>query len=185
MAGQTHASEPIVHLLGREIDLRAPATLAGLAALLAAAAIVIAWISEAFGWKPCELCLWQRVPYYFGLPIAAAPLLFGLTPARAFYAAAALVFLIGVGLGGYHSLVEFGVLEGLESCGADTLSRAGSLEAFMAETEGEVMAFCGARTPYLFGLTMSNLNVLASAGIAGLLAFAAFRSLPGRRSGAD
>lgn len=174
MAAETDAPPLQIRLLGRAIDPRAPETLAGLAALMAVAGIVIAWISQAFGWKPCELCYWQRIPYYVGLPVAALPLLLGARPQRWFYALAALIFLAGFGLALYHTLVEFGVLKGLDSCGASTVSRAGSLEAFLAETDGEVMSFCGARTPYFLGLSMSNLNALASIAIAALFGLAAF-----------
>lgn len=178
MAAESDATgqAPTIHFFGRDIDLSAPQTIAGVAAAMAAAGIVIALISEAFGWKPCPLCYWQRIPYYVGLPVAALPLLFGLRPQRWFYAAAAAIFFVGFGLAVYHTLVEFGVLQGLDSCGADQLIRAESLDDFLNQTEGEVMAFCGARTPYLFGLTMSNLNALVSIDIAALFTLAALRA---------
>ncbi len=38
---------------------------------VAVATIGGAWIIEAMGFAPCELCLKQRIPYYAGIPLAA------------------------------------------------------------------------------------------------------------------
>ena len=39
--------------------------------LTAFATIAGAWVFEAFGYLPCELCLKQRYAYYIGAPLAA------------------------------------------------------------------------------------------------------------------
>ena len=36
--------------------------------IIAAATIAGAWIFQAFGYAPCELCLSERIPYYVGVP---------------------------------------------------------------------------------------------------------------------
>lgn len=170
----TSAKESVIRLGQTEIDILDPDLLARIAATLAAAALLIALVSEQFGWKPCELCLWQRYPYYFGLALAAPALFWGIER-RWLYAGAAVIFAIGVGLAFYHTLVELQILKGLESCGAETISRDRSFEDFLAETENEVIVNCGARTPFFLGLTMTNLNLVVSMDIAALFALAAWR----------
>ena len=142
---------------------------------LASAGLVIALISEAFGWEPCQLCLWQRYPYYFGLAMAAPAVFWGIER-RWLFAGAAAIFAIGAGLALYHTLVELKILEGLASCSAESLKLDRNFEDFLKETENEVITDCGVRTPYLFGLTMTNLNLVVSMDIASLFAWAALRA---------
>ena len=42
--------------------------------LIAAATIAGAWIFQAMGYVPCELCLKERIPYYVGIALAALAL---------------------------------------------------------------------------------------------------------------
>ncbi|MEL6978394.1 MAG: disulfide bond formation protein B [Pseudomonadota bacterium] len=151
-------------------------TFAWLGLGIAVASYATALISQyGFGWEPCELCLWQRYPYVLGAALGGAGLFWSAGPRRALFAAAAAVFLAGAGLAFYHTLVEFGVLEGLASCGGATISDAATFEDFKAETEGVTPIVCGSRTPFLFGLTMTNWNLLVSLDIAFLFGFAALR----------
>lgn len=168
----------VVRVGGRDVDLGSAATLGWLAVAVATAAYVTALISQyGFGWAPCALCLWQRAPYVLGLAFAIPALAFRLSP-RLLLAGAALCFAGGAGLAVYHSLVEFGVFQGLASCGAGGggVGVASDLEEFLRETENEVIVDCGVRTPFLFGLTMGNWNALVSADIAALFALAAWRT---------
>lgn len=94
---------------------------AGLAFLLALAAILGAWGSQLIGGLvPCELCLEQRLAYYWGLPILAVVLLiWNRLPLPVWYLAMAIVtaiFLWGTYMGAYHAGVEWKWWPGPTAC---------------------------------------------------------------------
>jgi disulfide bond formation protein DsbB len=98
-----------------------PFALASVITLVGIGAIGTALIFQyAFGYAPCALCLWERWPYYLGVPVAALlvalsgfssrnVLLFG-------FVLLALLFAINTGLGTYHAGVEWGFWPGPTSC---------------------------------------------------------------------
>jgi len=95
--------------------------LAGLAFLLGLAAILGAWASELFGGLvPCELCLEQRLAYYWGLPILALVLIGWHRLPRIVWllglGAVALIFAWGTYMGSYHAGVEWGFWPGPTAC---------------------------------------------------------------------
>ena len=92
-----------------------------LAFLLGLAAILGALGSQYFGGlEPCELCLEQRLAYYWGLPILAAVLvLWNRLPLTVWYIAMAIVVAIfawGTYMGVYHAGVEWGLWPGPTAC---------------------------------------------------------------------
>jgi len=78
--------------------------------VIAAATIAGAWIIEARGYAPCELCLAQRWPYYGGIPFAGLTIVLAWRGAGRLLTAAfstlALVFAVSAALGAYHAGVE-------------------------------------------------------------------------------
>jgi len=94
---------------------------AGLAFVLAFLAIAGAWGSQLIGGLvPCELCLEQRVAYYWGLPILGAILLtWNRLPLPVWYLAMAIataIFVWGAFMGSYHAGVEWGFWPGPTAC---------------------------------------------------------------------
>ena len=97
-------------------------TSAGLLSLGMAATVGGALAFEHVGgYIPCALCLLQRDPYYYGIPVAVAALvsaLFG-GPAwltRLLLAIAGIMMLVGAGMGVYHAGVEWSFWEGPATC---------------------------------------------------------------------
>ncbi|MEL7229754.1 MAG: disulfide bond formation protein B [Pseudomonadota bacterium] len=133
---------------------------------------------EYMGYAPCQLCLEQRVPYYWGMPFVAAGLLAALCklPSCAARGALAIGFVCLIAtlvLGAYHSGVEWGVFAAPESCGAGlsaTTSDAGSLLESLATA---TPPSCDEAAGRFLGISFANANVLA----AGALAFYAFIAL--------
>src|ERR1700709_516510 len=85
---------------------------AALAFVLGLVAILGAWASQLWGGLvPCELCLGERAPYYWGLPILAVMLLlWNRLPLAVWYIGIALVaaiFVWSLYLGGFHAGVEW------------------------------------------------------------------------------
>ncbi len=146
--------------------------LAGAGSLLLLAA---AFAFQAMGWAPCQMCLWQRWPHAAAgilgavALVAASPLLAG---------AGALSALTTAGIAAFHSGVERDWWEGPSSCTGSGLS-ALSGASLLPGSGGPSVAMCDQFTPFLFGLSMANLNLLASLVLAGLWAFAAVRARRG------
>lgn len=131
----------------------------------------------AFGHPPCELCLWQRVPYILSgcaaiLSTALCLLARERNPRAAsrLLAGCALLFLIGACVAAYHSGVERHWWQGATSCSLPPLSKDAS--ALLATP----VVRCDQIGWSILGLTMANLNVPFS------LALALFSGLAARRS---
>ena len=95
--------------------------LVGLSFVLALATIAGAWGSQLIGHLvPCELCLEQRMAYYWGVPVLALILLlWNRLPLTVWYiamAAAAGIFVWSAYMGGYHAGVEWGFWPGPTAC---------------------------------------------------------------------
>jgi len=147
--------------------------------LFSVATIVGAWIFEAFGYLPCELCLKQRIPYYVAMPIAALTALWAhqgrAALARAGLIAIAVLFFAGAALAVYHSGVEWKIFSGPTDC-SGALSRAGSVEDFMQQLSTAKVVRCDEPALWVLGLTLSNWNVLISLALAGIAISAARKS---------
>lgn len=131
------------------------------------------------GYVPCALCLMQRNPYYIGIGVGALAILsavFRLPPVvtKVLLVAIALLMLTGMGLGIYHSGVEWGFWEGPASCtigatGGDTPVNV--LEALNATKAPS----CTEATLRVLGLSFAGWNVLTSAALAALALWGVFR----------
>ena len=146
------------------------------AALAGAATIGGALVSEhVFGLVPCKLCLLQRQPYYWGVPIAV---LVALAPARLVrpgLALLALVFVVSAGLGAYHSGVEWGFFAGPSDCGGGAGAGAGNVGDFLNQLQNTRVVSCTEAAWRFLGLSLAGWNVLASVAIAALAAMGAIR----------
>jgi disulfide bond formation protein DsbB len=159
-------------------DARTRRTLTAL--LLAGAMIIVVGSALAFehigGYIPCALCLTQREPYYAGAPLMLVAALLSIAggPAwavRALLATGGLLMLYGLGLGVYHSGVEWHWWQGPASCAtsADAVTLdAGSL---LDDLSNKKPPSCDEAALRVLGLSFAGWNVLTSAA----LAFTAFR----------
>ena len=106
---------------------RVQLVIGGLALLLALGAIGGAWSFQLMGgYVPCALCLEQREPYYFGIPILILALLFTLLKpqnwlARIFYLIFAIVIGYGFYLAIYHAGAEWELWLGPSDCGGQAM----------------------------------------------------------------
>jgi disulfide bond formation protein DsbB len=146
-------------------------------AIIAAATIVGAWIFQAFGVAPCELCLQQRTAYYGGVPLAAILAYAASGRARPVVAAGflglALIFLANAGLAIYHSGVEWALWKGPADC-TGAITAAPKVADFLKELDRVKVVRCDEVQIRILGLSLANLNVLISAALAALAARAAF-----------
>lgn len=131
------------------------------------------------GYIPCALCLMQRNPYYIGIGVgflAVLSAVFRLPPivTKVLLIAVALLMITGMGLGIYHSGVEWKFWEGPSTCtigatGGDTPVNV--LEALNATKAPS----CTEATLRVLGLSFAGWNVLTSAALAAIALWGALR----------
>jgi disulfide bond formation protein DsbB len=145
---------------------------AALAFVLGLAAILGALGSQYIGGlQPCPLCLEQRQPYYWGLPVLGAVLvLWNRLPIQAWFIAVALVaalFAWGAYMGGYHAGVEYGFWPGPTACAGT-----GTAITFNDLNNLQPVVPCDKVQFQVLGISLAGLNMLVSLAIVGLLLIA-------------
>ena len=151
-------------------QLTTPKNAALIAFVGTVATLVGAWVFEyGLGYIPCALCLKQREPYYFGIPLALATIFM----VRAGYLRQAGLALIGfaaifaysAGFGVYHSGVEWKWWPGPADCAA---TRALETDAMsLLDGLGKTTApSCTDAALRIFGLSLAGYNFLISAALA-------------------
>lgn len=132
-------------------------------------ALVTAYVAEfAFGLKPCNLCLWQRVPYFVSGGLGMAAMAPGTTRNGAM-ALAGLSFLVGAGLAFHHLGVEQHWWGSVASCGGElpiSMSAADLQAALSAPPDPA----CDAPTWVMLGVSAAAWNMLLSLFLAALTA---------------
>ncbi len=142
-----------------------------LAFILGLATILAAWASQLWGsLVPCELCLGERLPYYWGLPVLAAILvLWNRLPLTVWYigiAIVAAIFAWSVYLGGFHAGVEWGFWPGPTACTAQN----GTLDLTQLNDLNAVRVIpCDVVQFKLLGISLAGYNALISLAIVVLL----------------
>ena len=145
--------------------------LVGIVFVLALATIAGAWGSQLIGGLvPCELCLEQRMAYYWGLPLLALVLiLWNRLPLAVWYiavAVAAAIFVWSTYMGGYHAGVEWGFWPGPTACTGT--GGALSFNDLAAGTVARVVP-CDVVQFRFLGISLAGYNALISAAIVVML----------------
>lgn len=143
--------------------------------VLAFIAIAGAWASQLFmGLVPCALCLEQRMAYYFGLPILLVALLLWNRLPRSVWLglmlAAAVVFVWGTYMGGYHAGVEYGFWPGPTACSGTGVDV--SFSDLNKINEARVVPCDKVQFEFL-GITLAGYNTLVSVATVLLIGMAA------------
>ena len=131
------------------------------------------------GYIPCHLCLLERDPYYYGIPLGVLAILASVfrLPAwipRALLVVIGILMLVGAGMGIYHSGVEWGFWAGPSSCtstpGAAT-TNAGDLLSSLNAVHGPQ---CDQAALRILGISLAGWNAVAALVLAAI-AFAGAR----------
>jgi len=161
---------------------------------IVAAAVVVAiggaatilgalFFEHGLGLRPCALCLEQRYPYYFAIPLAVLIILGASVGSRRKILLAALLVIAGMmlwnaGLAGYHAGVEWKWWPGPDTCG-------GGLPDFSKpiDLDNIRVVRCDEAAWTFLGLSLAGYNVLISLALAAVAAwgFLAGRRLPPER----
>jgi disulfide bond formation protein DsbB len=128
----------------------------GSAALLAGA-----FLFQAMGYPPCQMCLWQRWPHAAAIVIGVLALRF---PGRVLPAFGAIAAATTAAIGVFHTGVERDWWEGPTSC-----TGGGGLEglsgADLLTITGPRVVMCDQVSWELFSLSMASWNAILSFGL--------------------
>jgi disulfide bond formation protein DsbB len=151
--------------------IRSPFGIALVILAIAVSAIAGAFVFEALGYAPCELCLKERIPYYAAIPFAGLAVFFAARGPRSLlhvaFVALALIFAASAIFGAYHAGVEWGFWPGPLEC-SGPLDRAASVSDFLKQLQSVKVARCDAPALRILGLSLAGWNALISAGLAAL-----------------
>jgi disulfide bond formation protein DsbB len=119
------------------------------------------------GYIPCALCLLQRQPYYYGIPVAILAALsaaFGLPSwiTRGLLAIAGILMLVGAGMGVYHSGVEWQFWPGPTTCSTTASSMTQNAGDLLGELNSIKGPSCTDAALRVLGLSFAGWNVIAS-----------------------
>ena len=134
---------------------------------------MIVTVSAAWGFQliggyiPCELCLWQRQPYYWGIPFALAAALASAfnAPAwlvRVLLGVGGLLMVIGAGTGVYHAGVEWKFWEGPAACAANNTGVTTDASKLLSDLNTLKGPSCGDARWHFLGLSFAGWNVVLS-----------------------
>ena len=132
------------------------------------------------GYTPCALCLLQRDPYYYAIPmgilaIIASVLKLPVALTRVLLVLIGIAMLIGLGLGVYHSGVEWGFWAGPTSCATGAPSITTDAGNLLSDLNAIKAPSCNEAALRVLGLSFAGWNVIASAVLAGIAFWGASR----------
>jgi len=132
------------------------------------------------GYTPCALCLLQRDPYYYAIPIglvAIVACLFKLPVwlTRTLLVLIGIAMLIGLGLGVYHSGVEWGFWPGPTTCATGAPSITTNAGNLLSDLNAIKAPSCNDAALRVLGLSFAGWNVIASTILAAVAFWGASR----------
>lgn len=140
------------------------ARLASLAALGSAALLAGAFLFQALGYAPCQMCIWQRYPHALAMAIGLIALAIQHKGLRLVGAAAALTT---SAIGFYHAGVEQGWWQGPTTCSSTPISDI-SADALLDQIMNAPLVRCDDIPWEMFGLSMAAWNGILSLALAAL-----------------
>jgi disulfide bond formation protein DsbB len=151
-----------------------PITAAAAAVAIGGAATILgAWFFQyVLGYQPCALCLEQRYPYYFGIPLAVLALLGENVGASrkvllAALAVIALAFVWNTGLSVFHAGVEWKLWPGPRDC-SGTLGGMGAPGSLLKDLETIHIPRCDEAAWRFLGISLAGYDALISAALAAI-----------------
>jgi disulfide bond formation protein DsbB len=145
----------------------------GLAASLIATLGMAATVGGALafehigGYIPCALCLMQRTPYYWGIPIGILAIVTSVVKlpvwlTRSLLAIIGILMLVGAGLGVYHAGVEWHFWEGPATCANTASGVSSNVGDLLGDLDSKHGPSCTDAALRVLGLSFAGWNVIAS-----------------------
>ncbi|MQW87493.1 disulfide bond formation protein B [Sinorhizobium saheli] len=119
------------------------------------------------GYIPCALCLLQRDPYYYGIPLGllAVVAAFLKLPAwitRTLLVLVGLLMLVGAGIGVYHAGAEWHFWEGPSTCATTAQGISSDVGDLLGDLDAKHAPSCTEAALRVLGLSFAGWNVIAS-----------------------
>lgn len=133
-------------------------------------------LQHGAGIPPCILCLWQRIPYAAIALLSVFILLWKPYGRQTviLLSLCSLIYLGGAGIALFHTGVERHWWKGTESCDTTEI-KGGTIEELRQALLATNDVPCDEIPWAIFGLSLANLNVLGSLGLAFFVGAAALR----------
>jgi disulfide bond formation protein DsbB len=141
------------------------------------ATILGAWFFQyGLGLKPCPLCLEQRYPYYFAIPLAVLVILGeSVGSKRKVLVAALFVIAAGMlwntGLAGYHAGVEWKLWAGPRDCSGPLEGLGSATDLLERLGQNSNVTRCDEAAWRFLGISLAGYNVLISLALAAVAAW--------------
>ncbi len=125
------------------------------------------------GYIPCALCLMQRTPYYWGIPIGLLAIVSSVVKlpvrlTRVLLGVIAILMLVGAGMGVYHAGVEWHFWEGPATCATSAQGVSSNVGDLLGDLDSKHGPSCTDAALRVLGLSFAGWNVIASLILAGI-----------------
>ena len=125
------------------------------------------FLEYVLNYKPCQLCLYQRIPYLLILIFSFVGFFF---PKNLYWLYTIMIFFISSTIiSGYHSGIEFGLLNESSSCASNSIESLDKTK--ILESLSNSMPSCKDVEFKLFGLSLATINFLISLATSFLIFF--------------
>ena len=119
---------------------------------------VALYVEYVLGFKPCILCIYQRIPYAIALLISLIAFFNG--NKKKLLLILGLTFMASVLLSGYHVGIEKGIIEPIFSCTGDNINALEKEE--ILKSLNNIQPDCRDVDFSLFGISLATLNFIIS-----------------------
>ena len=120
--------------------------------------IAALYVEYILGFKPCILCIYQRIPYAIAILVSLSAFLIG--NRNILLIILGLTFLAGILLSGYHVSIEKGIIEPLFSCTGENIKALEKEE--ILKSLNNIQPDCKDVDFSIFGVSLATLNFIIS-----------------------
>ena len=120
--------------------------------------IAALYVEYILGFKPCILCIYQRIPYAIAILVSLSAFLIG--NRNILLIILGLTFLAGILLSGYHVSIEKGIIEPLFSCTGENIKSLEKEE--ILKSLNNIQPDCKDVDFSIFGVSLATLNFIIS-----------------------
>ena len=120
--------------------------------------IAALYVEYILGFKPCILCIYQRIPYAIAILISLSAFLIG--NRNILLIILGLTFLAGILLSGYHVSIEKGFIEPMFSCTGENIKALEKEE--ILKSLNNIQPDCKDVDFSIFGVSLATLNFIIS-----------------------
>lgn len=125
------------------------------------------------GYIPCALCLLQRDPYYYGIPLGILAILTSVLKlpvwtTRTLLVLVGISMLVGAGIGVYHAGAEWHFWDGPSTCATTAQGISSDVGDLLGDLDAKHAPSCTEAALRVFGLSFAGWNVIASLVLAAI-----------------